>query len=76
MCHEKSLSNIVTSIQLLLQKFENPKSSQLVKFIQNETFVTQGQDKFFIIEDVLWDESFPRIFYGSGTFITSEAELK
>ncbi len=76
MCHEKSLSNVVTSIHVLLQKFENPKSSQLVKFITNETFVTQGKEKFFTIEEVLWDEDFPRIFFGSDTFIKSEAYLK
>lgn len=39
LCPEKSLSNIVTSMEVFLQKFENPKSSQLVKFMQSGTFV-------------------------------------
>jgi hypothetical protein len=42
LCPEKSLGNIVTSIDILLQKFENPKSSALVKFIESSTFIKEG----------------------------------
>jgi hypothetical protein len=55
LCPEKSLSNIVTSIDVLLQKFENPKSSALVKFIESSTFIKEGNENFMIIEDVKWD---------------------
>ena len=57
LCPERSLSNIVTSIDVLLQKFENPKSSALVKFIESSTFIKEGNENFMIIEDVTWDES-------------------
>ncbi len=76
LCSESSLSNIVTSVQVLFQKFENPKSSKFVKFIQDKTFMKQGKDNFILLENVLWDESFPRIFFGSGTFEVSIADIK
>ncbi len=44
--------------------------------MQNATFVKQGQDLFLTIEDVLWKESFQRIFFGSDTFRLSETEIK
>jgi hypothetical protein len=47
----------VTSIDVLMQKFENPKSSALVKFIESSSFIKKGNDNFIIIEDVPWDES-------------------
>ena len=75
LCPERSLSNIVTSIDVLLQKFENPKSSALVKFIESSTFIKEGNENFMIIEDVKWDESYTRIFFACGTCRLSKAEL-
>ncbi len=76
LCPERSLSDIVTSIQVLWQKFENPKSSALVKFIDNSTFIKKENENFMIIEDVAWDESYPRIFFANDTCRLSQAELK
>ena len=44
--------------------------------MQSGTFVHQGKEVFSIIEDVQWDESFPRIFFGSDTCKLSEKEIK
>jgi hypothetical protein len=65
----------VTSIEVLLQKFENPKSSALFKFIESSTFIKEGNENFMIIEDVEWDESYPRIFFACDTCRLSKAEL-
>jgi hypothetical protein len=67
LCPEKSLSNIVTSIEVLWQKFEIPKSSALVKFIDNSTFIKKGHENFMIIEDVEWDKRYQRIFFADDT---------
>jgi hypothetical protein len=75
LCPEKSLSNIVTSIDVLLQKFENPKSSALVKFIDSSTFKKEENKNFITIEDVAWDESYPRIFFACDASRLSKAEL-
>jgi hypothetical protein len=75
LCPERSLGNIVTSIDFLLQKFENPKSSALVKFIESSTFIKEGNENFMIIEDVAWDESYKRIFFDCDTYRLSKAEL-
>jgi hypothetical protein len=75
LCPDRSLSDIVTSIKVLLQKFENPKSSALVKFIDNSTFKKEENKNFMTIEDVAWDESYPRIFFACGANRLSKAEI-
>ena len=75
LCPERSLGNIVTSIDILLQKFENPKSSALVKFIESSTFIKEGNENYMIIEDVAWDESYKRIFFDCDTYRLSKVEL-
>jgi hypothetical protein len=57
LCPDRNLSDVVTSTEVLWQKFDNPKSSALVKFIESSTFIKEGNEKFMIIEDVAWDES-------------------
>jgi hypothetical protein len=75
LCPDRSLSDIVTSIKVLLQKFENPKSSAFVKFIDNSTFKKEGNENYMTIEDVAWDESYPRIFFACDTCRLSKVEL-
>jgi hypothetical protein len=38
LCSEVVLSDVVTGIEIYLQKFENPKSAPLVKFIEENNF--------------------------------------
>jgi hypothetical protein len=38
-----------------MQKFENPKSSALVKFIESSTFIEKENENYFEIENVAWD---------------------
>ena len=38
LCSETELSDVVTGIEIYLQKFENPKSTPLVKFIEQNNF--------------------------------------
>ena len=67
LCPERRLSDIVTSIDVLWRKFDNPKSSALVKFIDHSTFIKKENENFMIIEDVEWYKSYPRIFFANDT---------
>jgi hypothetical protein len=75
LCPQRNLSDIVPSIEVFWQKFENPKSSLLVKFIDSNTFLNEGNEKFIKIKGVQWDESYRRVFYGSSTDRLGKTEI-
>jgi hypothetical protein len=76
LCPQKSLSDIVPSIKFYFQKFKNAKSSALVKFIDNSTFITENNEDFMIIKDTAWDESNQRIFFASESCSLIKSELR
>ena len=62
-CPDKRLSDFVTSFKIYFQKFENPKTTALVNFIEKNTFIKEDKENFITINDTAWDKSNQRIFF-------------
>jgi hypothetical protein len=66
----------VPSIKFYFQKFKNAKSSALVNFIEDSTFIKKNNEDFMIIKDTAWDETNQRIFFASESCSLIKSELR
>ncbi len=76
LCPDKRLSDFVTSFKIYFHKFESPKTTALVQFIESSTFTKENKENFIIIKDTAWDKSNQRIFFAIESGSLSKTQLK
>ncbi len=74
MTPESSLSNIITSVNLYLQRYANTNQSPFIQFLKKTTFLQTEQQKN--LEDVDWEKNDRRVFFGSYTNSLTPDEIR